>query len=199
MSSFRRRLMMFVKKQDEYKELKYIESTGTQYIDTEYICSEDTKIEIDFAVSAYSIFHSLFGIAGNQANKYFVTQLYKMEEMQARIGSSLKKIPFKFEIGQRYVLIQSKQTLNVNGTELGNWTNDNISFRQDKDSLFLMAIRNKSASNSYTYLFKGRIYGFKIYEGDILTINLVPTLDSNNTPCMYDKVNKKFYYNKRNR
>lgn len=184
---------------DNYTELEYLESTGTQYIDTEYICSKDTKIEIDFAVSAYSIFHSLFGIAGNQAIKCFVAQLYKIEELHARIGSGLKRIPFEFEIGQRYILIQSKQTINVNGTELGNWTNDNVPFGQDADSLFLMAIRNKTATNAYTYLFKGRTYGFKIYESNILAMDLVPTLDSNNTPCMYDKVNSKFYYNQRNR
>ena len=35
MSNFRRRLMMSIKKQNEYTELNYIEGTGTQYINTE--------------------------------------------------------------------------------------------------------------------------------------------------------------------
>lgn len=179
-----------------YTELEYIEATGTQYIDTKYICSENTKIEIDFSISAYSIFHSLFGAAGTKATNRFVAQLYKMEEIQARIGDTGKRISFKFEIGQRYVLIQSKQTLNLNGTELGDWTNDNMRFAKDTDSLFLMAINNKTPTNSYTYLFKGRIYGFKIYESNILAMDLIPVLDSNKVPCMYDKISNEFLYNK---
>lgn len=47
--------------------------------------------------------------------------------------------------------------------------------------------------------FKGKIYNFKIYDNDVLIRNMIPVLDKNGIACMYDKVNKKFYYNKRNR
>lgn len=39
--------------------------------------------------------------------------------------------------------------------------------------------------------FSGRIYGFYL-EGQI---NLIPALDRNDTPCMYDTVSKKTFYN----
>lgn len=191
-----RRRFMGQLRDSRFTELEYIEATGTQYIDTKYICSEDTKIEIDFSVSAYSIFHSLFGTAGTKATNRFVAQLYKMEEIQARIGVDVKQIPFEFEIGQRYVLIQSKWALNVNDTELGDWTNDNTRFTKDANSLYLMAINNKTPTNSYTYLFKGRIYSFKIYESNILAMDLIPVLDSSRVPCFYDKISNKFLYNK---
>ena len=44
MSNFRRRLIMSVKKEDEYTELKYLRSTGTQYIDTDFKPNNDTRI-----------------------------------------------------------------------------------------------------------------------------------------------------------
>ena len=55
MSNFRRRLMMSIKKSklpSGYTELEYLESTGTQYIDTGII--PDTtldKMEVDMAIT----------------------------------------------------------------------------------------------------------------------------------------------------
>lgn len=43
------------------------------------------------------------------------------------------------------------------------------------------------------------IYDCKIYDNDVLVRDIIPVLDKNGVACMYDKVNKKFYYNKRNR
>lgn len=43
--------------------------------------------------------------------------------------------------------------------------------------------------------FQGKVYEFKIYDNDVLIQHLIPVLDSENTPCMYDKVTQKFYYN----
>lgn len=43
--------------------------------------------------------------------------------------------------------------------------------------------------------FSGKAYDFRIYDRDVLIQHLVPVLDSNNTPCMFDKITQKFYYN----
>ena len=61
-----------------------------------------------------------------------------------------------------------------------------------------------NTSNSYMYLFKCngnspyvsiRIYRW-IYESNGIKIrDFIPVLDKNGTPCMYDRVEKKFYYN----
>lgn len=49
MSNFRRRLMMSIKKQNEYTELNNIEGTGTQYINTEVETKQSLKIECTFS------------------------------------------------------------------------------------------------------------------------------------------------------
>lgn len=41
----------------------------------------------------------------------------------------------------------------------------------------------------------GRIWYFKIYDNNELVGDLIPALDENGTPCMYDTVSKKTYYN----
>ena len=192
-----RRRFMGQLQDSRYTELEYIEATGTQYIDTEYICSENTKIEIDFSISAYSIYHSLFGAAGNRTTKRFVGQVLKNVMLITYIGTAYKNPKFEFEIGQRYVLVQSKQMVSLNGTDLGSWSGS-MSFTKDTDtSLFLMAINDKSNNTGvFGYKFKGRIYGFKIYENDILAMDLIPVLDSNKVPCFYDKISNELLYNK---
>ena len=55
MSNFRRRLMMSIKKSklpSDYIELEYLESTGTQYIDTNYIPNNATGMNV--TISNYS-------------------------------------------------------------------------------------------------------------------------------------------------
>ena len=40
-----------------------------------------------------------------------------------------------------------------------------------------------------------KIYSCKLYDNDVLVRDFIPVLDKDGTPCMYDKVEKKFYYN----
>ena len=56
-----------------------------------------------------------------------------------------------------------------------------------------------NANKADNRCFKGKVYDFKIYDNDVLVRDMIPVLDKNGVACMYDKVNKKFYYNKRNR
>ena len=59
------------------------------------------------------------------------------------------------------------------------------------DNLYLFANNNgKQAENNGSY----RLYSMKI-EGDNER-NFQPALDSNNIPCLLDKISNKFFYNK---
>ena len=40
-----------------------------------------------------------------------------------------------------------------------------------------------------------RVYKFKLTDNDVLVRDMIPVLDMDGTPCMYDKVEGKFYYN----
>ena len=188
-----RRRFMGQSQDSRYTELEYIESTGTQYIDTKYICSNDTKIEIDFTVVNFDTrLNALFGIIDTSvgANSYFYSWINN-KELQLRFGQVGKTMSTELEIGQRYVLIQGKQKASVNDVELGGWSN---ALTKATNSIFLMALRNNTIAS---YQFKGRIYGFKIYENDILAMDLIPVFDNKiGVACMYDKISNEFLYNK---
>ena len=42
---------------------------------------------------------------------------------------------------------------------------------------------------------KSKISYFKLYHSDQLALDLIPVLDQNNIPCMYDKISDQFFYN----
>ena len=42
---------------------------------------------------------------------------------------------------------------------------------------------------------KSKISYFKLYHSDQLVLDLIPVLDQNNVPCMYDKISDQFFYN----
>lgn len=80
------------------------------------------------------------------------------------------------------------------------FTIDNISQEQPERATFtefyniyLFTWNNANTPDSRGFV--GRAYDFKIYDRDVLIQHLVPVLDSNNIPCMFDKITQKFYYN----
>ncbi len=92
--------------------------------------------------------------------------------------------------GNRHTVALSNEILTI----------DNISQEQPERgtftefyNIYLFTWNNSGVADGRC--FKGKVYEFKIYDSDVLIQHLVPTLDSNNTPCMYDKVSSNFYYN----
>ena len=51
-----------------YKRLEYIQSSGTQYIDTGFKPNQDTGITIDFQLTSVSSWQCIVGAANNSSN-----------------------------------------------------------------------------------------------------------------------------------
>ena len=45
------------------------------------------------------------------------------------------------------------------------------------------------------YSWQGKVYSVELCQDDIKILDLIPCIDNNNKPCMYDTVSKKTYYN----
>ena len=58
-------------------------------------------------------------------------------------------------------------------------------------SIYLFSQNNEGNDKNSS----GRIYYCKIWENDNLVRDIIPILDANNTPCMYDKITNTIYYN----
>lgn len=72
------------------------------------------------------------------------------------------------------------------------------------DGKFVKALPGERAEAGTLIIFRGtsalgkiRINRFYITRDGVYTLNLIPALDRNGTPCMYDTVSKKTFYNER--
>lgn len=185
-----RRRFLFKKQEMPYTKIKYIESTGTQYIDTKYICGNDVRIETEFEyLQIDSVFRCIYGKQTKTAAEDAITVSQAVNyTVQAYWRTNLT--PFTLEKDRRYKMLQSQNALVLDGVDYGGWSS---SITKSQLTMYLMARNNNGAAGNF---FKGRIYGFKIYESNILAMDLIPVLDSSKVPCFYDKISNELLYNK---
>lgn len=185
-----RRRFLFKKQEMPYTKIKYIESTGTQYIDTKYICGNDVRIETEFEyLQIDSVFRCIYGKQTRTAAEDAITVSQAVNyTVQAYWRTNLT--PFTLEKDRRYKMLQGQNALVLDGVDYGGWSS---SITKSQLTMYLMARNNNGSAGNF---FKGRIYGFKIYENDILAMDLIPVLDSSKVPCFYDKISNELLYNK---
>lgn len=192
MSSFRRRLMMSVKKQDEYTELKYLRSTGTQYIDTEFKPNSNTRIivraKMDTFVTAF-----FCGTRTSAANKAFAA----LFERQTT-SNGFYRIDYSNAINRLVSVSSYDDDIHYFEIDKGKLFFDNVEYQAKSTVEFQcdynLVLFGINTSNTITKS-AAYIYDCKIYDNDVLIRDMIPVLDKNGVACMYDKVNKKFYYN----
>ena len=179
-----------------YTELEYIESTGTQYIDTGVCLSNNHSVEISFQMTVTGqkrtgIFGGLcnantvssesdygrYGMLTHYNNAYYEAGYGKTNVVQNVGTPNLNKCLF----------YQNKNKLYMNGTLVKTFSA--ATFRMGL-SAYLGGFRYTSYTPS-----KAKYYYAKFWDGDTLVRDLIPVLDWNMKPCMYDKVTGAKFYN----
>lgn len=200
MSNFRRRLMMALNKKEKYTQLEYIESTGTQYIDTEYYPNPSTtKVETTFILTNNTVANQgLLGsrnqniLSNGSCNIFFNTNRDNLRFDWT--GSHLNK----------YVTLNKEITLICINNEVTFIQNDistiytGTAKKLNVEIPYSMYIGNfNSVGTPYTNGVYAKWKTFKIYDdNNNLVMDMIPVLDKNNVACMYDTVKRKFHYNK---
>ncbi len=174
-----------------YRPIEYLESTGTQYIDTGYIPNNLTGIEIKIQntkndLSAENIF---FGSGESAHSKSFELYIW---------GGTLQFI---------YSGVTAQSLPGANPFTV-NWYGRNVQYAyNNNDTYFVLSSNNNDFISPYNMcLFADkrptnvnigfcRIYYCKIYDNNTLVRDFIPVLDKDGTPCMYDKVTEQFFYN----
>lgn len=177
----------------EYKEVEYIESTGTQYIDTNYIINSKTnKIEIVFQmVNVDNEFNCVFGYEKVSNNRFFMrynqnnTNYFGCytPNSSAHVMNSSNKNQIIFDI--------PNDKLYKNGNE----ENVTITINTSGLNLYLFGLNynDSFATNNASNM---RLFSFKIYENDKIVKEYIPCYrKSDNEIGMYDLVNDVFYTN----
>lgn len=192
MSNFRRRLMMSIKKSklpSGYIELEYLESTGTQYIDTLFIPNQDTRVILDY--------NQKISEKGNVIMGTRASTTPTLAYIFWGASSGYWRIQYN---GQNFLSAIKKD----NKRHLLDFNKNNVYFDETLIKTFIYETFTCNHSipifccydtNKYDYFQNAKIYSCKIYDNDVLVRDFIPCLDNNGTPCMYDMVSKQTFYN----
>ena len=172
---------------NDYQEVEYLESTGTQYIDTGYLPNNNTKVDIKFmALDNPEGARPLFGSRKNVETNSF-TVFYRTSTIgRIDYGNYSDSNPtIKFNDNTIHTFVKDKEKNYLDGKYIN--SNNSNDFSCD----YPMYINNVNTSgSSFSRLFNSRLYYTKIYDDDLLVRNFVPVIrKSDNKPGMLDLAN----------
>lgn len=178
-----------------YTQVGYIESSGTQYIDTGFQPNQDTRLVLDFQLlstsSADSSHPFIFGARkSSSANCFVMFLLNSSNKFGIYYGATTETQYFTTAISysDRNTIDFNKNTV-TSGSETLTFTAQTYS---TPGSLYLFACNN---NGSVFRLSSTRIYSCKIYDNGTLVRDLWPCKNSSGTLGLYDLVNSTFYTN----
>lgn len=170
-----------------YKRLEYIQTNGSQYINTGYIPTKNTKIEMEFYNLAKSL-NAVFGArtSANVNDFDLFASLYNLNEFIFDTSGVRKIISQKALRNQKISAQVDKITINDITTSTG-VENLNCEY-----PLYLFSVN--TAGSFYTNCALCKLYYFKIYENNVLQKDMIPCVRTNdNKAGLYDLISGVFY------
>lgn len=180
---------------DGSRLVSYLESDGNQYIKLDVIPNDTTGVKAKFYVNTATGKNYVVGSRGNGVGRFY---LYSTE------GSAYVKygwgafyttnitpiVGTPVEVSLNYL---NDRKYIYNGTEV----NSNLANKDFSDNTYDMYLFSSNFANVFynDAILKGRIYSCEITEGDKVIMDLIPVLDKDLIPCMYDVVTEKHFVN----
>ena len=184
-----------------YQQVEYIESSGTQYIDTGYKPNEDTGVLTTYQFSEVSTLQQrVYGVHGDDADNESVSYTHYINGsggmsyaykdgtgnwIVTGTNAATTKMTFKENVDQRYISMNGAANTPIQGKIT----------RTSKYNLMIMTgVEPDGSINQYGKL---KLYEFNIYEDGNLIRQYVPCYrTSDNEIGLYETKEKKFYTNK---
>lgn len=171
-----------------YTELEYIQSSGTQYIDTGFKPNQDTRVVTKFdMLQTDTAWRKLWGSASGSYDLDFALWNVGTTKLQSYYGTKTNNsVPI------------TGMSLDVDANKnIWKYSGETITF--DKNNFtcaYSMYIFDVNKDNDPNYL-PGmmKLYLFKIYDNDVLVRDFIPCKNPSGTVGLYDSVNNQFYQN----
>ena len=172
----------------EYQQVEYIQSSGTQYIDTGYKANQDTSIHMNVSSTStanQAFYCSRSGLSSNTFSCFIVSNYVRHDYCTSQTATSLKATT-----NSNYNIYASKNQLYINGTLLNTATEAKFTASYN---MYLGA--SFDGSNTGNFLI-GKIYSCSIWDDDTLVRDFIPCYrKSDNVVGLYDRVTNTFFTN----
>ena len=167
-----------------YKRLEYIQSSGTQYINTGFKPNQNTKIELD-VLSAEGTSSNIPYIFGTQdsSNNYFVATWV------LGYGNGMVTTGINLYDGKFHVVKVENGALYKDGSILAQRTVSSFSIGVP---IFLFAVNSSKQSMGYGAC---KLRSCKIYDNGTLVRDFIPCKNASGVIGLWDDVNSAFYQN----
>ena len=174
-----------IKLPEGYTALEYIQSSGTQYIDTGRKLTQDSDITIDFKLINNNKSVGILGSRESAAKNNLA--MFRDGDLFVGDFSEYPKYRFKANVSFNRTKIRMNKTgVLVNGNLNTSWSNV-ANFETPTNGLIFDVGNNNWTGNKAVM----QLYGY----ADGNAQKLVPCLDTEGVPCMFDLVSQKPFYN----
>lgn len=179
---------------DRVNYVEYIQSTGTQYIDTGFVPNQDTRVVADCAAAGVNSSGTFpFGVRTSVSSKAF-TPAILTEQLFYNYGEKYQFVDYGGNVYERKIIDANKNVCTFTGSDAVTITMAEATFTCDYNMVLGTAIHAGTPYGS-TNGFTGKLYSCQIYDNGTLVRDFWPCLDPNGVACLYDKVDKQYYYN----
>lgn len=176
-----------------YTEVEYIQSTGTQYIDTGFCPDQDTRAVVDMEIPAKSKDQALFGTRkAISTNAFYVLAWANNDGYQTAYSNNEYALINGINSVGRHVFDRNKESLYVDGVAISTQTYMNFTTTY---SFYLFTINNAGSTFISSYPAACKLYSCKIYDNGTLARDFIPCTNSSGVTGLYDLVNGAFYSN----
>lgn len=167
------------------KRVEYIESTGSQYIDTEFKPNQDTRVIIDYQITTAQTI-PLFGARNGSTNREFEMFAYADGKgIQDGYGSSQDYVTSSPNLNRTTIDKNKNVTTSSDGSV--NKTHAAQTF-QCSYNMYLFQMNN--GGQIYNASYGSRCYSCQIYDNGTLIRDYIPYIDENGDANLWDNVNE---------
>ena len=187
--------------------LDYIDSTGKEYIDTGFKPNQDTRVRAKFYINEPGNYSNRQLFSARQNNRYYgesklnndsyngIFNDYYGTKFTNLYANDIKVFnpiydPLVYPLTIEIYKNKNVSYYNVNGYK-GMFARDYINFQLDY-TMYIFCANHTGRPYELSNL---RFYYLKLYDNKKLIRDYIPVLDYDGIPCLYDKVEGKFYYN----
>ena len=173
-------------KKQFFVSVEYIESSGTQYIDTWFKPNQDTSIVMDIqplegGTSPY------YGSRNNLEEASFA--LWNIQSNQVRFDYNTTMNTMNVSANTSRVLVN----VNKNAINYGDYTTS-ASYKIFQSDYTMCLLGLKDSNGVDERQMSAKLYSCKIYNNGVLIRDYIPAKDADGVGGLFDKVNMEFVY-----
>ena len=168
-----------------YTKLAYIQSDGTQYVDTDFVPNNNTRVVMDVQfLSTPSDTRALFGVRASASSQNY-SLMWTSGKLRSDYNTQYTQT-WAVAATTRRVIDKNKETTTIDGTSQ---SYTNAAFQAPR-KLVLFGINN---NGTVQWLSSVKLYSCQIFDNGVLIRDYVPCISNTDTVGLYDTVNGVFY------